>query len=181
VHPFESGSPTAPEVILVAAKAAASGGAKLLQELIPRIEAGATAVFLSPEFFNGIPLDGAPPVRDVGAFVDVHSWLYIKDEWAKNHPIFAGLPAGGLMDNTFYRELISNLVLVAKDPPAEAIAGAIKASQDYSSGLIVSVHRHGKGHFILNTLLIREHLGKHPAAEQLLRNMLCYGARLAQK
>ena len=181
VHPFEPGSPTASEVILVATKTAASGGAKLLPELARRIETGATVVFLSPEIFKDAPPEGAAPFRDAGEFTPFHSWLYLKDEWAKHHPIFAGLPAGGLMDTTFYREIIPDILLVPKNPPAEAVAGAIKASQDYSSGLMVSVHRHGQGHFILNTLLIRENLGQHPAAEQLLRNLLNYAARLAHQ
>jgi hypothetical protein len=178
-HPFEARSPSPSEVILVTKKPATAARSRQLQELALRIEAGATAVFLSPEVFEDAPLDGTFPLGEVGAITDIHSWLYLKDEWAKDHPIFAGLPAGGLMDPTFYREIIPNLLLVSVNPPAEAVAGAIKASQDYASGLMVSVHRHGKGHFILNTLLIRENLGKHPAAEQLLRNLLGYAARLA--
>jgi len=168
------------EVILVSTPASASGGAKMLRELIPLIEAGATVVFLSPAVFKVAPSELASPFRDAGVFTHFHSWLYLKDEWAKKHPIFAGLPAGGLMDTTFYRELIPDVLLVTNRPPTEAVAGAIKASQDYSSGLMVSVHRHGKGHFILNTLLIRENLGQHPAAEQLLRNLLNYACRLSR-
>jgi len=116
------------------------------------------------------------PFGEAGSFAEIQGWLYLKDEWAKHHPIFEGLPAGGLMDYTFYRELIPDVVLVPREPPAEAVAGAIKASQDYASGLMVSVHRLGQGRFILNTLLIRENLGTHPAAERLLRNMLRYAA-----
>ncbi|MEJ7678139.1 MAG: hypothetical protein WKG06_09805 [Segetibacter sp.] len=47
----------------------------------------------------------------------IHSWLYLKDEWVKQHPIFEGLPAGGLMDHQFYRELISGTVWMGQDPP----------------------------------------------------------------
>jgi hypothetical protein len=97
---------------------------------------------------------------------------FLKDEWAKRHPIFDGLPSGGLMDYTFYREIIPDLVLSGQDPPAEAVAGAIKASQDYSSGLMLAVYDVGEGRIILNTLRIRENLGTHPAAESLLLNLL---------
>ena len=86
--------------------------------------------------------------------------------------MFDGLPAGGLMDYTFYREIIPDAVWMNQDPPVEAVAGAIKASQDYSSGLMLSVYPLGAGRFVLNTLLIRENLGRHPAAERLLRNLL---------
>ena len=65
--------------------------------------------------------------------------------------------------------------------PAEAVAGAINAAQDYSAGLLVAVHRMGAGSSVLNTLRIRENLGRHPAAERLLRNMLLYAATDARK
>ena len=61
------------------------------------------------------------------------------------------------------------------------MAGAIKASQDYASGLMVAVYNLGEGRFVLNTLRIRENLGSHPAAERLLRNMLRYAARDLEK
>ena len=61
------------------------------------------------------------------------------------------------------------------------MAGAIKASQDYTSGLMVSVYDLGAGRMILNTLRIRENLSGNPAAERLLRNMLRYAARDAGK
>ena len=37
--------------------------------------------------------------------------------------------------------------------------------------------RLGAGRFVLNNLLVRENLGRMPAAERLLRNMLNYAAR----
>jgi hypothetical protein len=107
--------------------------------------------------------------------------LYLKDEWAKHHPIFEGLPCGGLMDYGYYRELLPLLVWQGQEPPAEAVAGAIKASQDYASGLMVAVYDLGAGRFLLNTLRIRENLATHPVAERLLRNMLNYAARDAAK
>jgi hypothetical protein len=70
-------------------------------------------------------------------------------------------------------------VLSGQDPPAEAVAGAINASQDYESGLMVAVHEFGEGRIILNTLLIHENLGKHPAADRLLLNLLRYAANEA--
>ena len=81
------------------------------------------------------------------------------------------------MDYAYYREIMPLLVWQGQDPPAEAVAGAIKASQDYSSGLMVTVYDLGAGRFVLNTLRIRENLGSHPAAEHLLRNMLRFAGR----
>lgn len=186
VEPFASGVQESREVILVSKKPA-SGEAEEFRELCRHIARGSTVVFLSQEVFaKGTEPLGWLPLANKGkpAFLDkvfyeepLASWLYLKDEWAKRHPIFDGLPAGGLMDYTFYREIIPDAVWVGQDPPAEAVAGAIKASQDYSSGLLVAVYMLGAGEFILNTLLIREQLGKHPAAGQLLSNMLRYAAR----
>jgi hypothetical protein len=116
-----------------------------------------------------------------GSLAPVVGWLYLKDEWSKRHPIFEGMPSGGLMDYGYYREIIPDLLFIGQDPPTEAVAGAIKASQAYDSGLMLSVHNLGDGRFILSTLRIRENLGVNPAAERLLRNLLRYAARDAKK
>lgn len=151
-------------------------------ELWRRVQRGATAVFLSPDVLKkGEQPLGWLPLANPGTATPIRGWLYLKDEWAKRHPIFDGLPSGGLMDYTFYRELIPDTVLVGQDPPSEAVAGAIKASQDYSSGLMLAVYESGAGRFILNTLLIRENLGSHPAAERLLRNLLNYAASQSKR
>jgi len=146
--------------------------------LMQHITRGSYAVFLSPEVFKrGKNAVGFLPLEKKGSLSNLYSWLYLKDEWAKQHPVFEGLPAGGLMDHPFYREIIPSNTWVGQDPPQEAVAGAIKASQDYSSGLMLSVYPFGSGNFILNTLLIRKNLDTHPAAERLLRNMLRYAAQ----
>ena len=165
------------EVILASSKPPAPGGKAVFDELSKRIAAGATAVFLVPQVFAGPDSPTAfLPLEHKGTVATIRSWLYLKDEWAKRHPIFDGMPAGGLMDTNYYRELIPDLTWQGQDPPAEAVAGAIKASQDYSSGLMVAVYPLGKGRLVLNTLKIRENLETHPAAQRLLRNMLRYAA-----
>jgi hypothetical protein len=122
--------------------------------------------------------------------IDWVGGYYRADVWAKAHPIMAGLPAGGLLDPVFFREILPPHVLLKNytvgrgfvqdevttdlDPPAEAVCGANRLSANYSSGLHVAIYRLGAGRFILNTLLIRENLGRVPAAERLLRNMLIH-------
>ena len=170
-------------MILAAAAPPAPGGAAAFRELAERIARGSTVVFLSPAVFaQGDKPDRAGcrwPTR--ARSTGLPAWLYHKDEWAKPHPIFDGLPAGGLLDYTFYRELIPDAAFVGQDPPAEAVAGGINATIGYSSGLIVAVYPLGAGRFVLNTLRIRENLGRHPAAERLLRNLLRYaGPRRGQ-
>ena len=80
------------------------------------------------------------------------------------------------MDYTFNREIIPDLVFMGQEPPVEVVTGAVKASQDYSFGLMLAMHELGAGRFFLNTLLIRENLGTHPAADRLLLNLLLYAA-----
>lgn len=164
--------------IMLASSQPPSPTAESFRDLAQQMACGSTVVFLSPRMFRkgDDPVGWLPLVRK-GRFAETRGWLYLKDEWAKRHPIFEGLPSGGLMDTTYYRELIPDELYIPHDPPDEAVAGAIKTSQDYASGLMVSVHRFHEGRFILSTLPIRENLGKHPAAERLLRNMLRYASR----
>jgi hypothetical protein len=188
VRQFSPGSQQSREVILVSGTPA-NGGAQAFRELANHIARGSVAVFLSQGVFarDGDPFGWLPLVNkgepsflktDKKSYEEpLTSWLYLKDEWAKAHPIFDGLPAGGLMDHAFYREIIPDAAWMGQDPPLEAIGGPIKASQDYSSGLMVATYKLGAGRFILNTLLIRDNLGSHPVAEQLLRNMLRYAAQ----
>ncbi len=175
-RPFSPDSSAVRELIL-ASTAPAHAGPKAWQELVHRIERGASVIFLSPAIFrrDDDPTGWLPLARR-GTLNTIRGWLYLKDEWAKRHPIFDGLQAGGLMDYTFYREIIPDAVWSGQDTPAEAVAGAIKASQDYSSGLMVAVYKRGAGRFILNSLRIRDNLTTNPVAERLLRNMLRYAA-----
>jgi len=176
---FTAGQPSGPEVILVPGKPAGDDAAAW-GELARRIARGASAVFLCPEAFKkGKDAAGWVPLANKGRLANMASWVYLKDEWTKRHPIFDGLPAGGLMDYTFYREVIPDLVWAGQDAPQEVVAGAINTSLAYGSGLLVSAHKLGAGHFILNTLRIRDNLGKDPVAERLLRNMLNYAAKQA--
>ena len=169
VRPFTPGIPTHREVILASTNPASPGGAEAFRELASHIARGSTAVFLSPGVFKKEADTSAwIPLENKGRLNLIHGWVYPKDEWAKNHPIFDGLPAGGLMDYTFYREIIPDEVWADQDAPAEAVAAAIESSYLHVSGLMLSVNDLGAGRFILNSLHITENLGKNPAADRLL-------------
>jgi hypothetical protein len=179
---WSSIQPTGREVILASDAASPPGGSKAFTELAKRIARGSTVVFLSPAVFaKNSQSTALVPLADKGTLTVIPNWLYHKDEWCKRHPIFEGLPSGGLMDYTVYREIIPDVVWCGLDPPAEAVSGGINASQGYSSGLMVAVYNFGMGRFILNTLRIRENLGPNLVAERLLRNMLNYAARDTSK
>lgn len=174
---FAPAAPARRELILAAETAAAPGGATAFAELASRMARGSTVIFLSPAVFaKEGQSTGYLPLAHKGSLAVLPNWLYHKDEWCKRHPIFDGLPADGVMDYTYYREIIPDLAWVGQEVPAEAVAGGINASQGYSSGLLVAVHQFGAGRFFLNTLRIRENLGRDPVAERLLRNMLRYAA-----
>ena len=91
--------------------------------------------------------------------------------------MFEGLRAGGLMDCTAYPDIIPDLVFAGQEPPSEAVAGAIKASQGCDSGLMVAVCHGGAGGLLLNALRIRGNLLATSVAERLLLNMLRWAGR----
>jgi hypothetical protein len=170
------------ELILASRIPPSPGGVPVFRDLVERIVRGSSVVFLCPGVFAaGDQPIGLVPLAKKGTLSGLTAWLYHKDEWTKKHPIFEGLPAGGLMDYTFYREIISDLAWVGQDAPTEAVAGATNTSLDYTAGLSVSVNSLGAGRFILNTLQIRDNLGRNPAADRLLINMLRYVAHDAEK
>jgi len=177
-RPFQPDIMTKRELILVSTRPAA-GDAKAFGDLVRRIARGSAVVFLSEKVFvkQGDPT-GYLPLVQKGSLVGLGGGaVYPKNEWAKHHPVFSGLPCGGLMDHVFYREVIPEMALSGQEEPAEVVAGAINTSQKYGSGLLISVYELGAGRFILNTLKIRENLGQDPVAERLLRNMLNYAGR----
>jgi hypothetical protein len=193
--PFVPGHQTSREVILASGKAPAPGGAAVFSELARRIARGSAVVFLAPATLgDGQNATRWAPLKGKGLLAGIN-WVggyYRADMWAKNHPIFDGLPSGGLLDPTFYREILPQHALLRRhtvgrgfteeeaiaelDQPDEAVCGANRLSATYASGLHVVVYRLGAGRFILNNLLVRGNLGQVPAAERLLRNMLNYAA-----
>jgi hypothetical protein len=187
---FTPGAQTSREVILVGNRPAAGGAA--FRELAQHIARGSHAVFLCPEIFKkeNNPT-GWVPLVNKGRLQTLSTWLYHKDDWTKNHPIFDGLPAGCIVDHTFYREVIPGGTMFVPSPPpnvwsdqaapAEVVAGSIDTSCGYNSGLSIMVHNLAAGRFTLNTWYIRANLGKDPVAERLLRNMLRHAARDAAK
>ncbi|HOW70521.1 MAG TPA: glycoside hydrolase family 2 TIM barrel-domain containing protein [Phycisphaerae bacterium] len=176
-HRFGAMAPAGNEVILSCARAPGPDAAAAFRELTQRVEAGSAAVFLCPEVFSdGKNSIAFLPLANKGGIAGLPSWLYHKEEWCKRHPIFDGLPAGGLMDYTFYREVIPDIAFVGLDPPREAVAGGTNTSQGYSAGLFVAVYPLGKGLIVINTLNVRGNLGRDPVAERLLGNMLRYAA-----
>ncbi len=180
-RPYAPGQQTAREVILASGKPTGDAAA-VFKDLAQRIARGSTVIYLTTDTYaKGKESTGWLPLKTKGNVSGIARWLYHADEWCKRHPIFDSLQAGGVMDYGYYRELIPDVVFMGIEPPSDPVAGAINASWGYQSGLTVAVYRLGAGEFILNSLPIRDNLGKVPQAERLLRNMLRFAARESSK
>lgn len=166
-------APVERELIVASGNAPVPGGAAAFGELARRIARGATVLFLTPGLLAEGNVSGRwLPLRQKGAFARLPRWLYLSDDWARRHPAFDGLPAGGLLDSAVYRDLVPDQAWTDMEPPDEAIAGAINTSFGYSAGLTLAAYRLGAGRFMVNALRIRDTLGTDPVAERLLRNLL---------
>ena len=181
-EPLDAGRQSG-KVILISGDPPAGG--QELSRLFEHIAEGSTAILLTPETLaEGDSADGRRPLRLPSAFADAQpslglaqSWYFRADHWAKEHPIFEGLPCGGIMDYRFYRDILGNQVFMDFRSPVEAVSGALQTSggnDEYRSDLAMAIYDHGAGRIVLNSLRIRENLGKVPAAEHLLRNLLRY-------
>jgi hypothetical protein len=175
-HPLSAGKQSVREVILVGGTSPA-GDAAAWRELARHIARGSTAVFLVPDAFKkGDNPTGWLPLANKGTLASNGDWLYPHDQWTKKHPIFDGLPCGGLMDYTFYRDTISECRWSGQDAPAEIVAASVNTSAGYDAGTLIAVYNLGAGRFILNAFLIRDNMGRDPVAERLLRNLLRYAS-----
>ena len=142
---------------------------------------GSTAIFLSSATFkSGNNTTRWLPLAKKGIIemMDHVAGYYRADRWAKKHPLFDGLPSGGMMDYKYFRNIISPFALsqeyvvpgkaVHTDEgaitpltyPSEAVCGATRISHTYCSGIHLGIWNFGQGRFIVNTLNIAENLGK---------------------
>ncbi len=151
------------------------------EEFIGRIYRGCVAIFLCPESLQrNMDMLYWVPLEMNGMVTKSATWAAGRDDYAQDHPIFDGMPCGGMLDTKYYRDLIPERTFDHQDPaPDEVVSGAIGAgyyvTQDkegYYSGDHIAIFSFGEGRFVLNTFLIGEHIGKHPAADRLVLNFL---------
>ncbi len=177
------------ELILASGTPPSDDKVAVFSELARRVARGSAVVFLTPNTLLDAPFDNhAPqplrwlPTASGARPVIAHTpdWYFHADPWAKEHPIFAGLPCGGIMDYTFYRDIISATVFRSLQSPVEAVCGAIQTSgghEDYCSDLLVAEYPFGAGRIIVNSLKLRDNIDKVPAADRLLANLINHAAR----
>jgi hypothetical protein len=172
--------------VLVSAEAAADEQTfRLWAGLIDYVERGGEAVLLRPpleraDSNNSLLRTGLFPHK-LASRRAVGNWVPANHA-ARPHPIFEGLPLDGFLGQTYQNIL-----------PVQAITGLGQApivgvlSADFNAGNIdrdyrglagawwgsdVTLLPHGKGHFLLSTMLLLEHLGQDPVADKLLLNMI---------
>jgi hypothetical protein len=167
----------------------ADGTTAAWQALAEQIARGSTAVFLSPlAFRRGDDPVGWLPLATKGRCYQFNNWLYHREDVAKPHPLFAGLPAPGILDWDYYGPVIPRYVFEGQEVPADIAAVYLATGYTphplktgYASGLIAAVHPFGAGRFVLNSLRILENLDRHPAADCLLLNMVAYAQSLTER
>jgi len=80
------------------------------------------------------------------------------------------------MDFAFYRDLIARASIVDFDPAAENVVPAFALGKPYCAGYWAGsnllIYTVGKGRVIVSTLRILDNLGRHPAADRLLVNLV---------
>jgi len=153
---------------------------EFFETLNQRIADGSTAVFLTPEMLT----EGEDKTLVWGPFDagerplcnHAQSWYFRCDHWAKKHALFDGLPSGGIMDYNFYRNILGGEVISNLRGPFEAVAGPLQLSgpdsAKFEADATLTIHPCHKGRFILNTLRVRQNIGKDPAADRLLKNFI---------
>jgi len=154
----------------------AEEGTALVANCSQLLAAGGTVICLSALPYTRLAAEIAGAQSDPGEASSLHSWLYLRDDWGRRHPIFAGLPTGGLLDYSFYRNIISDEVFRPGGADVTGIAGAVKASQGYDSALTLWESTAGAGRLIGSTFRLRGLIGGHPVADRMLVNLVIHGA-----
>ncbi len=188
VEPLDvSRPPTRREIILLGGPEPL-GPAETYRAIWTRVARGSSVVVLNPNLLVDLRRQAGRSQRELD-FLPTPEKIRIGDPpggWEghdkvfKRHPIFDGLPAGCLMDLTFYRDLTPLewfAIPERLDAQAEMIAPCFILKGNYAAGAVVMGLPFGEGKILLSSLLLAENLGRHPAADRLVLNLLRYAAR----
>ena len=143
-------------------------------------EEGATVLFLNANLFkdNAAAMERLP-LQEQGKCIGTWDWLYRKECVANRHPVFAGLPAPGMMDIDYYGQVLGHTVFIEQSTPDETICAGFNtgyhaAPGGYRASLLIAAYRAGKGRFVLNAFDLLSKLDTHPATDRLLVNLIRY-------
>lgn len=153
--------------------------------LAERMAAGSIAIFLTPQALqSGKESTARLPLAKKGRVYEFWDWLYHKECVAKQHPVFEGLQAAGLLDWYYYGPMLPAYLFDGQETPSEVIAAAFATGYStpggYASGVLLGSYPFGAGQFFINTFPILEHIDQHPVADRLLLNLIRYAAEFAK-
>ncbi len=187
-RPF-TGVTEAPAVILVGAPGPGRGAdgevastPAAWRALVRQLAQGSVGLFLSPRaFYRGQDPLGWLPLARRGQCARTPDYNYIKECVAAPHAVLAGLPGPGIMDWDYYGPLLSPQLFTDQPTPDEVaaagfIVGHANYADRYDCGVVLGAYRCGAGWFWINTLQLLEHLGRHPAADRLVLNLVRWAA-----
>jgi hypothetical protein len=183
-RPFADPAPDSCEVLLVGDLAGVTATEDDWRGLLARVARGSVALFCSPSAFRrGDDPVGWLPLATKGRCYEFSNWLYHREDVAKRHPLFAGLPPAGILDWEYYGPVIPRQVFAGQEDPDDIAAvyfaagyasGTETVKTGYTAGLLTASYPFGAGRFLINTLRILEHVDRHPAADRLLLNAISY-------
>lgn len=159
---------------------------KRFAELVRFIEGGGTAMYIQgvgKSFRRGDSNQVQSLVVPIAARVEAAQGLWTCiPHLVHDHPIFAGLPVGGMMrdiyENVWATQTLRDLV----GEPIVASIGFEWFSHDHKMhysgpgkswwGADLAIVPNGQGRVVVSQLRIVENLGKDPVADKLLRNLI---------
>jgi hypothetical protein len=177
-------SPTRREVIFIGGESGAPplGDAAAYRALMSRVAQGSTAIFLATQALGTPedPLIYLPLAKRGKLDEDSAGYFWGRDDVVKPHPIFDGLPSRCVMDLRFYRDVVPYKSFLEVDEKAEVVVPCFAlgrpGGQGYWSAANLVIYRFGAGRIVVSTLRLLENLGRHPAADQILLNLLAYAS-----
>lgn len=151
-----------------------------LAQILGQAKEGAVALFFGPpDDWNDLAGLIDPAIRATSRDAVGHTLGVF--HYNKLHPVFDGLPAGGLMGQP-YRNTIAAKTFVEtgeEDICGTFDAAACTAGRAWTDawGSDILVRRYGSGRIVFTHLRVLENLGKDPVADHLFVNMLKHFSR----
>ena len=114
---------------------------------------------------------------DLKVFID-RDWLYHKESVAANSDVFRGLGLG-ICDSVKYGQSYPRFCYMTSRTPDDVVCPAFFVGSPHVPGAYASAHviagfNSGKGKIYLNCFRLEENIGKHPAADMVMLNLINY-------
>jgi len=186
VAEFDASTPRSTPVFVASVMPKTPTDQKRFADLMTFIEQGGTAVYVRgvgksfrPGDSNQVQSLAVPFEARVEAAQGL--WTCIP-HLVRDHPIFAGLPAGGMMRDIYENVWATQTLRDLAGEPIVASIGFEWFSHDHKMhysgpgeswwGADLAIVPKGKGRLVVSQLRIVENLGKDPVADKLLQNLI---------